>query len=151
MPDTTTLVCLACAQANRIPASKLAAYPKCGVCGSKLADGRVAELNPQTLCKAIKTDRVPLVVDFWAPWCGPCRMMAPQFSAAAASMAAEVRFAKINTQDFEKVNARFGIRGIPLLILFDKGREVARLSGARPAAEIQRFVQSARMGQTQPM
>ena len=135
-----TLTCLDCAAGNRIPTDKLSAGPKCGVCGTKLTDGKVRALDPKTLAKATKTDQLPLLVDFWAPWCGPCRQMAPQFQQAAMSLSPNARFAKIDTQDHPAVSQKFGIRGIPLLILFDKGREVARLSGARPAADIEAFV-----------
>ncbi len=140
MSDSVKLICLDCAQANRVPRDRLGAGPNCGTCGARLADGRVAALDPATLDKAIKGDGLPLLVDFWAPWCGPCRMMAPNFAAAARELAPGVRLAKIDTQDHPAVSARFGIRGIPLLILFDRGREVTRLSGARPTADITAFV-----------
>ncbi len=142
MADAVKLTCPQCGQVNRIPRDKLAAGPKCGTCGARLADGKVAEVEPGTLKKMIKNDDIPLIVDFWAPWCGPCRMMAPEFAKAAQALAPNVRFAKINTEDFPQVSAERGIRGIPLLILFEKGKEVDRLPGARPAKDIEAFVRS---------
>ncbi len=140
MTQAARLTCTQCGQANRVPAEKLGAGPKCGICGAKLADGSVGELDMPTLTKAVKGDDLPIIIDFWAPWCGPCRMMAPEFARAAKGLAGRVRFAKINTEEHPRASTQFGIRGIPLLILFHRGREVARLAGARPAAEIDRFL-----------
>lgn len=140
MADSVKLTCLTCGQANRVPMDKLGSGPKCGTCGAALADGKVAALDPATLDKAIRGDGLPILIDFWAPWCGPCRMMAPNFAEAARALAPQVRLAKIDTQDHPAVSQRFSIRGIPLLILFDKGREVARLTGARPTGDITGFV-----------
>jgi thioredoxin 2 len=142
MPDTLKLTCAICGQMNRVPAAKLAQGPKCGTCGAGLASGKVAELDPATHDKATRGDDLPIIVDYWAPWCGPCRMMAPEFAKAAQALAPNVRFAKINTEDHPQISQRLGIRGIPLLILYARGREVARLPGARPAAEIASFVRS---------
>jgi len=133
------ITCLTCAQANRVPAERLSESPKCGTCGAPLIDGKVAELDLVTHDKAIR-DGMPLVVDYWAPWCGPCRAMAPEFAKAAAQMKGAARFAKINTEEAQQLGARLRITGIPLLILWQDGRELARLPGMRPAAEIADFV-----------
>ncbi len=133
------LVCFACAQANRVPAERLGAGPKCGTCGAALVAPKVAALDFPTLQKAIRTDDVPLLVDFWAPWCGPCRMMAPEFARVASELAPGIRLAKIDTQTHPAAAQRFGIRGIPLLILFRGGREAGRLAGAHRAADIAAF------------
>lgn len=134
------LTCLDCGQGNRVPLDRLGAGPKCGTCGAPLAGAKVAALDFPTLQKAIRTDEVPLLVDFWAPWCGPCRMMAPEFARAAQELAPDVRLAKIDTQDHPVASQKFGIRGIPLLILFRKGREIGRLAGAHRTPQIVAFV-----------
>ena len=137
--DAVKLTCPACGQANRVPVERLSAGPRCGVCGKALADGRVAELDASTHDKVTRGDGLPVLVDYWAPWCGPCRMMAPEFAKAAQTLAPGVRLMKLNTEDHPEISARAGIRGIPALILYRGGREVARLAGARPAADIVAF------------
>jgi thioredoxin 2 len=134
------VTCLECGTVNRVAADRMDAHPKCGTCGAKLAEGKVRDLDAQTLRKAERNDTLPLLVDFWAPWCGPCRSMAPEFEKAARTMGAQARFAKLNTEVHGDATQRYGIRGIPLLILFQNGKEVGRLTGARPAAEIAEFV-----------
>ena len=129
-----TLACLECVQKNRIDAARSEAS-KCATCGAKLVSGKVAEITPRELDAAM-ADGMPLVVDFWAPWCGPCRMMAPDFAKAAEAMKGKVRFAKIDTERYPEMSRRFRIRGIPLLILFHRGKQVEQLPGARPAQGI---------------
>lgn len=142
MQDAVRLTCATCGQANRVPVAKLGAGPKCGSCGEALLGPKVAEFDLATHDKATRSDDLPTIIDYWAPWCGPCRAMAPEYARAAQALSGKVRFAKINTEDHPAVSQRLGIRGIPLLILWQKGREIARLPGARPAAEIEAFVRS---------
>lgn len=138
--DAVKLTCATCGQANRVPTARLGDAPKCGSCGDVLLDGSVAELDAATHDKVTRGDGLPVLVDYWAPWCGPCRMMAPEFAKAAKAVATEARLMKLNTEDHPQVSARIGIRGIPALILYRNGREIARLAGARPAADIVAFV-----------
>lgn len=138
--EAVKLTCATCGQGNRVPLARLGQGPKCGSCGEALADGRVAELDAATHDKVLRGDGLPVLVDYWAPWCGPCRMMAPEFARAAKALAPSVRLMKLNTEDHPQISARAGIRGIPALILYRGGREMARLAGARPAAEIEGFV-----------
>lgn len=140
IPDAVKLTCPTCGQANRVPVARLAQGPKCGSCGDPLADGRVAELDAATHDKVTRGDGLPVLVDYWAPWCGPCRSMAPEFAKAAKALAPQARLMKLNTEDNPQIAARAGIRGIPALILYQQGRELARLAGARPAADIVAFV-----------
>ena len=137
--EAVRLTCATCGQGNRVPLARLGQGPKCGSCGEPLADGRVAELDAATHDKVLR-DGLPVLVEYWAPWCGPCRAMAPEFAKAAKALAPGVRLMKLNTEDHPQISARAGIRGIPALILYRGGRELARLAGARPAAEIEGFV-----------
>jgi thioredoxin 2 len=142
MPDPIRLTCAACGQGNRLPAERLAQGPKCGTCSAALAEGRVHDIDEATHDRMTRSDGLPVLVDYWAPWCGPCRQMAPEFAKAAQTLSPAVRLVKLNTEAHPGIAARAGIRGIPALILYHRGREVARLAGARPASEIVAFVRT---------
>lgn len=135
-----TLTCLDCGQANRIPADRIGQGPKCATCGAGLLTGKVAQVDPATLAKAVRLDSLPIVVDFWAPWCGPCRMMAPEFSKAASAMKGQVRMVKLNTEDHPQAGAQHNIRGIPTMVAFSGGREAKRQSGAMRDSQIVSWV-----------
>ncbi len=128
------ITCLDCGQVNRVPDDKLSAGPKCGTCGAKLIPGKAVEVDFATLQKAARNDDLPLVVDFWAPWCGPCRMMAPKFAEAATLLEPEMRLAKLDTEQSPGVGAQYGIRSIPTLILFKGGEAVERITAVFEAS-----------------
>ena len=137
------LVCPSCSAVNRVPDERLGEQPVCGRCGAALVAGEPRELDETGFERMLERHGMPLVVDFWAPWCAPCRMMAPQFEAAARQMAGRVSFVKVNTDLEPDVATRMGIRGIPTLALFAGGREIARTSGAMPAADLIRWIERA--------
>ena len=137
----TKLTCLECGQLNRVPKDRLGAGAKCGTCGARLMPGKAVEVDPAILAKAAKNDDLPLVADFWAPWCGPCKMMAPEFSKAAGTLSSQARLVKLNTEDHQATGQKYNIRGIPTMVAFQGGREVKRQSGAMREAQIVGWVQ----------
>jgi len=142
MSNPLHIVCPACNATNRIPADKLGAAPKCGKCRTPLFAKQPLELTTANFQSHIKRNDIPVVIDFWAPWCGPCKMMAPAFKEAAAQLEPGVRLAKVNTEAQQALGAQFGIRSIPTMIMFRNGREVARQSGAMGSTDIVRWVQA---------
>lgn len=142
MSDTLHIVCPACFAVNRVPAERVHERPNCGKCHQPLFPGHPVELSEARFDTYLTKNDLPVLVDFWAPWCGPCRMMAPAFAHAASQLVPRVLFAKLNTDEAQETAARYGIRSIPTMILFQQGREVARHSGAVGTAEIVRWVQS---------
>lgn len=141
MPDAPHLVCPHCQSINRVPAARLADRPNCGQCRRPLFDGHPVELDAPGFARFAEREELPLLIDFWAPWCGPCKTMAPAFVQAAALLEPQVRLAKVNTDVEQQLARRFGIRSIPTLVLFRKGREIARQAGAMSAQDIVRWAQ----------
>ena len=140
MSDPLQVVCPHCNTTNRVPPARLAEHPKCGRCHEALFAGYPVELTTTTFPKHVTHNDLPVLVDFWAPWCGPCKMMAPAYAQAAAQLEPNVRVVKVDTEAEQALGAKYAIRSIPTLALFKGGREVARQSGAIGAAEIVRWV-----------
>ncbi|TNC93012.1 MAG: thiol reductase thioredoxin [Thalassolituus sp.] len=135
--------CPDCGAINRIPEDKRQQPGQCGRCKSALFSGQVADLTDASFDRFITRNDLPVVVDFWATWCGPCQMMAPVFKDVAAQLPFDARFAKINTEQAQATAGRFTIRSIPTLIVFFQGKEIDRLSGALPAQQLKQWIQQA--------
>ena len=137
MNDTRVhLPCPHCGATNRLPAARIDEAPNCGKCGQPLLQGQPLDLDDSNFDAVVGTTKLPVLVDFWAAWCGPCQMMAPAFKQAAAQLQGRALLVKVNSDDSPGLSQRFGIRSIPTLVRLQDGRETARQSGAVPASAI---------------
>ncbi len=136
MSETEHVVCPHCAGVNRVPATAKALAAKCGVCGERLFSGHPADVDGAMFERQVGRSTIPVLVDVWAPWCGPCRSMAPSYEAAAKELEPHVRAIKLNSDDEQQIAGRLGIRGIPSLLLFRGGTEIGRSSGAMSTRQI---------------
>ncbi|KKB80389.1 thioredoxin [Devosia soli] len=138
----THIVCSYCGTTNRIPDGRDLASGNCGKCGRPLFDGHPVDVSAVVLEKHIAKSDIPVLVDVWAPWCGPCKVMGPQFEAAAKEAEPGLRFVKLNSDENQALSTRLGIRGIPTMIMFNGGKEVARVSGAMSRTDILKWARA---------
>jgi thioredoxin 2 len=142
MSDSLHIVCPHCDSVNRVPTARRRDQSTCGKCKQALFDAQPVELGGDNFAQHISRNDIPVLVDFWAPWCGPCRMMAPAFAQAAEQLEPGMRLAKLNTEEAQELASRYNIRSIPTLALFAGGREIARQAGAMDTGGIVRWARS---------
>lgn len=140
MTSSIHIVCPSCNGTNKIPLD--AVSPKCGRCKHELFDTTPIDLSTQNYNQHVEKNDIPVIVDFWAPWCGPCKSMAPNFKKAAENFKGKVRFAKVNTEVEQSIAGEKGIRSIPTLILYKNGKELDRVSGALDATQLTQWIKS---------
>lgn len=142
MSESRHIVCPHCQALNRVPRARPAAEARCGACHAALFEGQPTDVDPAAFERHIAANDIPVLVDVWAPWCGPCRGMAPQFARAATQLEPDMRLLKLNADNAPDIVGRFGVQSIPALLLFRHGQVVARTAGAMDATRIAAWANS---------
>ena len=140
------ITCPSCSAVNRIPPEREKQHAKCGRCQHELFDGSVTNLTEANFDRFVSKNDLPVIIDFWAAWCGPCQAMAPIFKDVAHQMPFIARFAKVNTEEAHSIAAKYGIRSIPTLVVVKNGKEIDRMAGALPAPQLKQWLQQAVIG-----